>query len=118
MERKTALVTGGSRGIGKAIALELASQGHNIVVNFTSDKSEPLAQEVVAKAVELGVEGMAIQCDVSSFESTGTMVEAAMEKFGRIDILVNNAGIEKDQLMLRMSEEDFDRVIAVNLKGT
>lgn len=118
LKDKIAIITGGSRGIGKAIALEMAKEGAKVVVNYTSDSSKALADEVVEEARKLGTDGLAVKCDVSNFESSKTMVDEAVEKFGRVDILVNNAGITKDALNMRMTEDDFDRVIEVNLKGT
>lgn len=118
LKDKIAIITGGSRGIGKAIALEMAREGAKIVVNYASDSSKGLADEVVEEARKLGTDGLAVKCDISNFESSKEMVDQAMEKFGRIDILVNNAGITKDALNMRMTEDDFDRVIEVNLKGT
>ena len=113
---KTAVVTGGSRGIGKAIALELASKGANIVINYRSD--EISVQATIKEIEALGSRAIAVKCDVSIFEQAKLIMKTAVEKFGSIDILVNNAGITKDNLLMRMKEEDFDRVIQVNLKGT
>ena len=113
---KTAVVTGASRGIGKAIALELAKNGANIVVNYnTSSKS---AEEVVAETKSYGAEAAAFQADVSSFEQAANLINAAVEKFEKLDILVNNAGITRDKLLMMMSEADWDEVQATNLKGT
>lgn len=113
---KTAVVTGGSRGIGKAIAMKLASYGANIVINYRSDEAS--VQATIKEIEALGSRAIAIKCDVSSFEQAKIIMKTAVEKFGSVDILVNNAGITKDTLLLRMKEEDFDRVIEVNLKGT
>lgn len=112
---KTALVTGASRGIGRAIAIKLASLGANIVVNFR--QSADAVVEVVSEIEKLGVKAVAIQADVSSYEDAEKLVKASVEHFGTLDILVNNAGITKDTLLLRMKEDDFDKVIEVNLKG-
>jgi len=113
---KTVLITGASRGIGKAIALAFAKDGMNVVINYnhSKDKAESLVKEIE----NLGVKALAVQADVSDFEQAKTLVEKALETFGQIDALVNNSGITKDNLMLRMKEEDFDQVINVNLKGT
>ncbi|EIT85052.1 3-ketoacyl-(acyl-carrier-protein) reductase [Fictibacillus macauensis ZFHKF-1] len=112
---KTALVTGASRGIGKAIALELAKQGANVAVNYAG--SEAKAQEVVEEIRALGQQAIAIQADVANSESVTNMVKAVISEFGSLDILVNNAGITKDNLMMRMKEEEWDSVIDTNLKG-
>ncbi len=114
-DSKVAIVTGASRGIGKAIALALGKQGHRVVVNYHSNVEE--AEAVVRAVKETGGEAVAHQADVSDYAEAEGLVEKAKETFGRIDILVNNSGIARDQLMLRMKEEDFDKVIAVNLKG-
>lgn len=115
-ENKVAIVTGGSRGIGKAIALRLAQKGFNIVVNYRKD-NEALLQFI--KEIESkGVTAMTIKADVSNFNSVEEMFKQVMQHYGRIDVLVNNAGITKDTLLMRMKEEDFDSVIDVNLKGT
>lgn len=112
---KTALVTGASRGIGREIALELARQGANVAVNFAG--SEAKANEVVDEIKALGREAFAIKCDVSNAEEVTEMVKAAITSFGKLDILVNNAGITKDNLLMRMKEEEWDDVININLKG-
>ena len=109
---RVAVVTGGSRGIGKAIALKLASNGAKVAIFATKD-SETVKQ-TVSELEATGNEAMFVPCDVSNFEQ----VKASIEHFGKIDILVNNAGITKDKLLMQMSEEDFDDVINVNLKGT
>ncbi|MFC5734945.1 3-oxoacyl-[acyl-carrier-protein] reductase [Cytobacillus gottheilii] len=115
LKGKAAIVTGASRGIGKEIALELARQGANVVVNYAG--SEQRANEVVDEIKALGTEAFAIHCDVASSESVTDMVKAAIEKFGTIDILVNNAGITRDNLLMRMKEDEWDDVINTNLKG-
>jgi 3-oxoacyl-[acyl-carrier protein] reductase len=112
---KVALVTGGSRGIGRAICLELAREGAKVVVNYAG--SQGAAEEVVAAIKELGSEAIAVQGDVASFEDAEKMVSATVEAFGGIDILVNNAGITRDNLLIRMKEDDWDAVINTNLKG-
>ncbi|ACA43644.1 3-oxoacyl-[acyl-carrier-protein] reductase [Clostridium botulinum] len=115
LEGKTAIVTGASRGIGRAIAKKLASMGANLVLNYRKSANEidTLIEEI--KVYE--VETLVIQGDVSSFEDCKKIADEAKNKFGSIDILINNAGITKDALILRMTEEDFDKVISVNLKG-
>lgn len=115
LEGKVAIVTGASRGIGREIALELARQGANVVVNYAGNEAK--ANEVVDEINKLGKEAFAIQCDVSNADSVSEMVSAALEKFGQIDILVNNAGITKDNLLMRMKEQEWDDVININLKG-
>lgn len=113
---KTAIVTGGSRGIGKAIALKLAEKGANIVVNYTSSPDK--AMEVVEQIKEMGREALAIKADVSKEEDVSSLVKEVGKQFSSIDILINNAGITRDTLLIRMKDEDWDRVIDVNLKGT
>jgi len=113
---KTAVVTGASRGIGRAIAIKLASLGANIILNYRSNIKS--VQEVIDEIKAAGGNAVAIQGDVSSFSDAEKIIKAAVESFGSIDILVNNAGITKDGLLMRMKEEDFDSVIDVNLKGT
>lgn len=115
LKGKTAIVTGASRGIGRAIALKLAEQGANIVVNYVNSKDQ--AESLVTEIEKLGVRVLAIQSDVSLFNEAEHLIGTAKEKFGTVDILVNNAGITRDTLIMRMSEEDFDRIIEVNLKG-
>jgi len=115
LQGKTALVTGASRGIGREIALELARQGANVAVNYAG--SEASANEVVDQIKALGQDAFAIQCNVSDSESVGEMVKQTIEKFGSLDILVNNAGITRDNLLMRMKEDEWDDVINTNLKG-
>jgi 3-oxoacyl-[acyl-carrier protein] reductase len=112
---KAALVTGASRGIGKEIALELARQGADVAVNYSG--SEERANSVVAEIKEMGRNAIAIQCDVSNSDSVANMVKETTEAFGKLDILVNNAGITKDNLLMRMKENEWDDVININLKG-
>jgi 3-oxoacyl-[acyl-carrier protein] reductase len=116
LKGKTAVVTGASRGIGKAIALKLAEKGVNLILNYNS--SIDAVKEVISEIEAAGAKAVAVQGDVSKFEEAEKIIKAAVENFGSLDILVNNAGITKDGLLLRMKEEDFDRVISVNLKGT
>ncbi len=112
---KVALVTGASRGIGRGIAGKLAAQGAVVLVNYNG--SEQRAREVAKEIINAGGHAECIGCDVSDFTACGGMVEYIMEKYGRIDILVNNAGVTRDNLIMRMSEEDYDRVLDINLKG-
>ncbi|WP_243143412.1 3-oxoacyl-[acyl-carrier-protein] reductase [Clostridium estertheticum] len=115
LKGKTAVVTGASRGIGRAIALKLAKHGANVVVNYRN--SVDAVQEVVKEIEDLGVKVLAIQADISSYDDVENMIKKSVEEFGSIDILVNNAGITKDGLLMRMKEADFDSVIDINLKG-
>lgn len=112
---KNAVVTGASRGLGRAIAVKLAELGANVILNYRSSANS--VEEVVKAIEEKGVKALAVQGDVSSFEDAKKIIDAAVENFGSIDILVNNAGITRDGLLMRMKEEDFDNVIEVNLKG-
>ncbi len=112
---KTVVVTGGSRGIGRAIALEFAKCGDNIAVIYSGNREK--AEETVKECLEYGKGAKAYCCQVESLDDCGETVKAIIEDFGGIDVLVNNAGITRDSLMLRMKEEDFERVIDVNLKG-
>ncbi len=112
---KVALVTGASRGIGKAIALELALNGATVAVNFSG--SEEKANAVVEEIKALGREAIAIKADVSNSDSVNNLVKTVIETYGSLDILVNNAGITRDNLIMRMKEEEWDDVINTNLKG-
>lgn len=114
LKDKVAVITGSAKGIGKEIALELARNGANIVV---SDVIEDLAIETAKEISELGVEAIAVKADISKLAEAEALIKATMDKFGRVDILVNNAGITRDNLIMRMSEAEWDSVIAVNLKG-
>lgn len=115
LQGKTAIVTGGARGIGKAIALKLASEGANVAITdlFYDDNAKAVEKEIN----ETGVKGKAYASDASSFEDTDNIVNEIVKEFGRIDILVNNAGITKDTLLMRMTEEQWDAVMNVNLKS-
>ncbi|OBR96405.1 MULTISPECIES: 3-oxoacyl-[acyl-carrier-protein] reductase [Clostridium] len=115
VSKKVAVVTGGAKGIGRAIALKLAEDGFNIVVNYRSSLNS--VEKVIGEIKERGSEAIAVQGDVSVFEDAKNIMKQAVDTFGRIDVLVNNAGITRDGLILRMKEEDFDKVIEVNLKG-
>ena len=116
LSNKVALVTGSSRGIGRAIALKLAEVGANVAVNDIASAAEAL--EGVVKEIEsLGRQSMAVTADVSSSEDVNRMVESVVSKFGRIDILVNNAGVTRDGLVMRMSDEDWNTVLNVDLKS-
>lgn len=116
LEGKVALITGASRGIGREIALTLAGYGADIIVNYNGSADK--ANEVVREIEAMGRRAVSVQCSVSEYEACGRMITDMLEAFGHIDILVNNAGITKDNLMIKMTEEDFDGVIDTNLKGT
>lgn len=115
LNNKVAVVTGASRGIGKAIALTLAGYGASVVVNYNGSKDK--AEEVVNEIKANGGNAISYQADISDFEAVKTMFADVVKDLGKIDILVNNAGITRDNLILKMSEEDFDAVINTNLKG-
>ena len=112
---RTAIVTGGSRGIGRAVCIALAKQGCNVVVNYYH--GEAAAAETAALCKAEGANAVAVQADVASAADCKRLFDEAAAAFGRVDILVNNAGITRDNLILRMSEEDFDAVLNANLKG-
>ena len=116
LKDKIAIVTGGSRGIGKEICLKFASLGANLVINYIGDKTQ--AEDTKAECEKLGAKVALSEVDVSKMADCEKLFQTAMDTFGRVDILVNNAGITRDNLLMRMSEEEFDAVIAVNLKGT
>ena len=117
METKgTVLVTGGSRGIGKEVALKFAENGYNVVINYVSEKTN--VDELKKEFEEKGVKALIMKADVTDSEAIENVVKTAIEEFGAIDVLVNNAGITRDNLLMRMNEEDFDKVIEINLKGT
>lgn len=113
-----ALVTGAARGIGAAIVRALAAAGRDVVINHTSETSARAAAELQAEVEErYGVAALVVRADVSDFEEARRLVEAGIERFGHIAVLVNNAGINRDGLLVRMKEQDFDDVVATDLKG-
>ncbi len=112
---KTAIVTGASRGIGRKIALELCKEGYNVVVNYAGNKEK--AEEVVSEIKSFGVEAFAFQANVSEQDEVKAMIKETTSQFGTIDVLVNNAGITRDNLLMRMKQDEWDDVINTNLKG-
>ncbi|GGG21513.1 3-oxoacyl-[acyl-carrier-protein] reductase FabG [Lysinibacillus alkalisoli] len=112
---KTAVVTGASRGIGRAIALKLAQDGANVVVNYSGSKDK--AEAVVAEIQAMGQQAIAVQASVANADEVKELMNTALQTFGSIDILVNNAGITRDNLLMRMKEDEWDAVMATNLKG-
>ena len=115
LKDKIALVTGAGRGIGREIALTLAKNGATVIVNYNGSKDA--ADEVVSAITQDGGSAEAIQCNVSDYAASEAFVKTVLEKYKKVDILVNNAGVTRDNLIMRMGEEDFDAVIAANLKG-
>ena len=115
-ERKIVLITGASRGIGKETAKVYAENGYNVAINYVSDKTD--VEGIKKEFEDMGVKCLMVKADVSNEEDVNNMVESVISEFGKIDVLVNNAGITKDTLLMRMSKEDFDKVIDINLKGT
>ncbi|MFJ8087340.1 3-oxoacyl-[acyl-carrier-protein] reductase [Lysinibacillus sp. NPDC095746] len=115
LEGKVAVVTGASRGIGRAIALKLADEGAKVVVNYSGSQAK--AEEVVATIQENGGEAVAVQASVSKTEEVSALMDVAVKTFGSLDILVNNAGITRDNLLMRMKENEWDDVLDTNLKG-
>lgn len=112
---KNVVVTGGSRGIGRAIALEFGRYGANVTINYVSNEKEAT---IVADEIKfLGGNALIIKGDISSFEEGKRLIDESIKEFGSIDILVNNAGITRDGLLMRMKEDNFDRVLDINLKG-
>ncbi len=112
---KNVVVTGGSRGIGRAIAIEFGKKGANVVINYVSSDAE--AEKVAEEIKSLGGDAILVKGDISSFEEGKKLIDETVKVFGTIDILINNAGITKDGLIMRMKEEHFDKVIDINLKG-
>ncbi len=115
LSEKVALVTGGSRRIGREIALALAEKGAFVIVNYNG--SQEKAEETVEAIKASGGKAVSYGCDVADFVACGEMIAVLIKEYGHVDILVNNVGITRDNLLMKMSEEDFDRVISVNLKG-
>ena len=115
LKGKCAVITGASRGIGKCIATKFAKEGANVVINYRNNEEEAL--KVKKELEDLGSQVLVVKADVSELEQAENLIKEAKKEFGRVDILVNNAGITKDNLIIRMKEEDFDSVIKTNLKG-
>ena len=115
LKGKCAVITGASRGIGKCIATKFAKEGANVVINYRNNEEEAL--KVKQELEDLGSQVLVVKADVSELEQSENLIKEAKKEFGRVDILVNNAGITKDNLIIRMKEEDFDSVIKTNLKG-
>ena len=115
MSTRIAVVTGASRGIGREIAITLAAKGAMVIVNYNGSAAK--AEEVVKEIEAVGGQGEAVQCNVSDYEKAAELFDYVIKKYGRVDILVNNAGVTRDNLLMKMSEEEFDAVIATNLKG-
>ncbi len=113
---KSVLVTGGSRGIGKEVAIQYAEHGYHVIVNYISDQTD--VEGLKKEFNEKGIESLIVKADVSKEEEVEVLVKQAIEKFEKIDVLVNNAGITRDNLLMRMTKEEFDKVIEINLKGT
>lgn len=118
-EKRVAIITGASRGIGKKVAEKFAREGYNLVINYVSNNVDvnEIEKEIKEASNSL-VQILFVKNDVTDYASCENLVKQAIEKFDRIDVLVNNAGITKDNLLMRMKEEEFDKVIEVNLKGT
>lgn len=115
LEGKNAIVTGASLGIGSAIALDLAKNGANVAINYRKHDTE--ANAICAEVVKMGRRGLAIRADVASFGDAQAMVDKVVKEFGRVDILVNNAGVNRDSVIWKMTEEQWDETLAINLKG-
>ena len=117
LENKVAIVTGAARGIGEAIALKFAEHGANVAFTYVSESSEPKAAALEEKLKSLGVKAKAYKSNAGNFAESEAMVNDVVKEFGAIDVCVNNAGISKDNLLLRLTEQQWDEVIAVNLKS-
>lgn len=115
LKDKIALITGASRGIGRQIAISLAQAGATVILNYNGSKEK--AEEAVDEIISRGGTAKAMQCDVSDYDMTQNMISSILDEYGRVDILINNAGITRDNLMIKMSEDDFDLVLSTNLKG-
>ncbi len=112
---RVGIVTGGTRGIGRAITLELAKRGADVAFNYA--QSADAAESLKSELESLGVRALSVQCDVANTEAAAEMVKQVKDTFGRIDFLINNAGVTRDNLILRMKEDDWDQVLNTNLKG-
>lgn len=114
--KQVILITGAARGIGKAIAMKYAKNGYDIILNYVSDNTD--VEGLTKELSQYGTEVLCVKADISQENQVEELVKQAIDKFGKIDVLVNNAGVTKDTLLMRMKEEDFDKVININLKGT
>lgn len=117
-ENKVALITGGTRGIGKSIAEKFARNGYDLVINYVSDKTDIASLQTDFQKIRKEIKVIFEKANVAEYTSCEKMVDKAIETFGKIDVLVNNAGITRDNLLMRMKQEEFDDVININLKGT
>ena len=115
LKGKSAIITGASRGIGKAIAIKFAKEGANIVINYRNNEEEAL--KVKEELEQLGVKTLIVKADISDLKQAENLIKQAKKEFGQVDILINNAGITKDNLIIRMKDSEFDQVIKINLKG-
>lgn len=116
LQNKKAIVTGGGRGIGRAVALAFAREGANVVINYRSN--DAAAQEVVDEIRRLGRKAVALKADVGNYQDARSMIDQAVRELGGVDILVNNAGVSRPALLLKMDEETWDQVVDIHLKGT
>lgn len=117
LDGKVALITGSSRGIGAETALKLAEEGADIIINYPFDSEKDNAEEITEKISRTGRRVIKVEADISNFDEAEVLIKTGIGEFERIDILVNNAGITRDNILLRMKEEDWDTVININLKG-
>ena len=115
LSERVAIVTGGGQGIGRAIALRLAEAGANVVINDVGDSTP--ADDIAEEIRKMGSESLVVLADISQSAEVARLVDSTVEQFGRVDILVNNAGITRDQLIMRMSDDEWDKVLGINLKG-
>ncbi|WP_130806891.1 3-oxoacyl-[acyl-carrier-protein] reductase [Senegalia massiliensis] len=116
IDNKNVIITGGSRGIGKEIALTLARNGANVIINYFNNETKAL--EVVEEIERMGRTAFAIKADISNVDDANNLIKQSFDRFDKIDILINNAGITRDNLLMRMSEKEWDDCLEINLKGT
>ncbi|MCH4191399.1 MAG: 3-oxoacyl-[acyl-carrier-protein] reductase [Butyrivibrio sp.] len=115
--KRVALITGASRGIGRAISISLAAEGMNVCINYAGNEAAALKTKALCEEASPDITALTVQADISSEEGCHTLIQSALDAFGRIDVLINNAGITQDNLLVRMDTQQFDRVIALNLRG-